>query len=808
MNPQYRIEQYLNAISAAYLGDSPLPEYPDEPDWRIEQFLAAILSAAKGDSPVLACPDPVWRIEDFARAIYDAMTGASPAYVCPVPTNNIEAILYAIYKVVADGEELDEISASWDIERWLLAAYAAAKEGGGTDETVTGNAPIILVDALAKAIHSLTQYGLCTQASTPDPDAPVGIKCNNGTLTAVDDELPAAYKRVLGFDCNNNAMWAIPGFKLRGSDTVRISFSVTQACNVFGCYQGTDANDNYDLYVSTTSGSKYLRYGNGTSLSYWSAANLGRRFDVVFGPTGTQGMPDDSTWTEATFESANDMLIGSTTTTGTSSKLRGKLFGNIVVDGRLKLIPCERVSDGVLGYYDTYSETFFEPAAGFDGATSLGYDGSHYQLEVAGTPEVLTVSGPNLLNADTNITGKYISANGGISSGDDAQYTDLIPVKAGETYMCSFVSGRNTGTNRWHAYNANGVWVKQLVYISASGQQGNKLVMVATIDSGISYVRLSYGINDTEAMVEQVYLEQQTDVFYGASLVNSTPIIRNFGTPVQSPYNGSWKVGVVLEVAPGETYVVLHDVFQNGNPVQDNRVSIGCYESTADVEDTNKCLSSAIGTIRFTVPNGAHYAVIEFEGGGPFTFSYVGIAKVVDYQPYVPPQTASVENLLSAGDYKDEQEIISGLVKHKVGAKVLNGTEESWALSMTGETYRYRYRFSADDNAMYKSGRGTDLLTSHFQVLSVGSTPTGAFLNGSSNVEYLFCIPEQTITTLDDWKTWLAENPVIIVYPLAEETAETVTGQPLNASDGTNTISVTAEVSPIELSAVYKKARS
>ena len=61
------------------------------------------------------------------------------------------------------------------------------------------------------------------------------------------NELPDGYKRVLGFTCNNNAMWQITGFKLKGSDTVRISFSVTTACNVFGCYQGTDATDNYDL---------------------------------------------------------------------------------------------------------------------------------------------------------------------------------------------------------------------------------------------------------------------------------------------------------------------------------------------------------------------------------------------------------------------------------------------------------------------------------------------------------------------------------------------------------------------------------
>jgi len=110
-------------------------------------------------------------------------------------------------------------------------------------------------------------------------------------------------------------------------------------------------------------------------------------------------------------------------------------------------------------------------------------------------------SGANLLNSATNITGKYITASGSISNGDDAQYTDLIPVKAGETCLCSFVSGRNKGGNMLHGYDANGGWVKQLAYANAFGKQGTKLVMVATIDSGISYVRLSYGITDTEAMV-------------------------------------------------------------------------------------------------------------------------------------------------------------------------------------------------------------------------------------------------------------------------------------------------------------------
>lgn len=188
--------------------------------------------------------------------------------------------------------------------------------------------------------------------------------------SALGGRLPAGFKRVKGYACDNDVLWQITDFHLKGSDTVRISFSVDAACNVFGCYQGTEATDNYDLYVSTTSGSKYLRYGDGTYLSYWSSSNLGKRFDVVFTPTGTDGMPSDSTWAEATFTASNDLLIAATTLDGSSSKLKGNLYGDIIVDGRLHLIPCERETDNKLGYYDIIGDTFYAPTGT---PTSLGY---------------------------------------------------------------------------------------------------------------------------------------------------------------------------------------------------------------------------------------------------------------------------------------------------------------------------------------------------------------------------------------------------------------------------------------------------
>ena len=117
----------------------------------------------------------------------------------------------------------------WSTLKKLIWQYRANGGGGagGTSKTITGVSPLVLALALSKSLTSLTQTGVCEQASTPTPTSPVEIKCNNGAIRMVDDQLPAAYKRVLGFACNNNAMWEIDGFHLRGSDTVKISFSIS-----------------------------------------------------------------------------------------------------------------------------------------------------------------------------------------------------------------------------------------------------------------------------------------------------------------------------------------------------------------------------------------------------------------------------------------------------------------------------------------------------------------------------------------------------------------------------------------------------
>ena len=409
--------------------------------------------------------------------------------------------------------------------------------GGGSQPTwkdiiLHGNTALTLVNSKANGLNYLKLYGGCEQTGTPTPNNPIDIVCNNGTLKMIDNELPEGYKRVLGYECDNNVLWQITGFKLRGSDTVRISFSVNAACNVFGCYQGTDATDNYDLYVSVTSGSKYLRYGGGTYLSYWSSSNLGERFDVVFSSTGTSGMPQDSTWAPLTFESANNLLLGGTTLMGTSSKLKGNLYGNFIVDNRLKLIPCERVSDNVLGYYDTYSETFYEPTGT---PTSLGYDGSHYVLTVDGMTETVEVYGNNIFNKNdtANISNWYSGANQTIAQAA-ANETLVMRAKPNTTYYfkhCSVKGGCRafyTEVEDWEIGSAFST-------MSGNAATNANVVYSITTSANAKWIFFNYGRNNLEASFD----DQRNDFMVSTSELTSD-------TPYEPYFNGGSAMAEML----------------------------------------------------------------------------------------------------------------------------------------------------------------------------------------------------------------------------------------------------------------------
>lgn len=201
-------------------------------------------------------------------------------------------------------------------------------------------------------------------------DMPGVIKITVGSQVVwVNSNLvPSEYRRLTGIVFDSNVYYEAP-FKLEGSDTLRLSFSITRACNVIGCYSKTTADNNYSLYASGSSGAKYMRYNGGT---YNSSVSLNTRYDVEVTPTGTTGFRTDSTWEQKDFIADDNMLIGSTAVDASSAKLDGTMYDNIEVVGKGLFIPVERISDGAIGYYEAMSGTFLANQ-GTGTPVSLGY---------------------------------------------------------------------------------------------------------------------------------------------------------------------------------------------------------------------------------------------------------------------------------------------------------------------------------------------------------------------------------------------------------------------------------------------------
>ena len=230
------------------------------------------------------------------------------------------------------------------------------------------------------------------------------------------------------------------------------------------------------------------------------------------------------------------------------------------------------------------------------------------------------------------------------------------------------------------------------------------------------------------------------------------------------------------------------------------------YAATGAVYRTNNANARFI---RFNL-NLDYLNTLQFELGQTLT----------DYEPYYDGGTATAEMLLKIGDYADVQEILSGAVTRNVGVKVLDGTED-WVFSISLLNYMYSLR--VDDlyaeSSSVTSGRKTPYCTHFVRSEQWKSSNAEARNNvvqawqpnsGSCVLGLGYNYP--SANGLADFKAWLADQyaagtPVIIVYPLATATTESVAGQTLQVAQGDNVVEITqASLTGLELEAKYSAA--
>ena len=542
---------------------------------------------------------------------------------------------------------------------------------------LSGVSPLTLLNAVS--LNYVKAFGKCEQASTPTPTSPVDIICNNGAIKVKDDELPVGYKRLLDVYFDGDSYFET-GEKLYGSDVVTMTLQADSSAgqNVFGAYSGSGSSAvNFSLYVYATNGSRsYYRY-NQTLLR--PTLGTGKR-TISFGNGSTSGFNENVTYDVESFETTDTAQIGALPNSS-SPKFTGYFYGNITIGNRLKYIPCERISDSAIGYYETVNGEFLENQ-GTGTLTTSGYDTSHLtEIYIDGTVEVVTVKQAFVNDSDIVDRTGLNSSNGSAISNNSRCYV-LFPCKAGVTYTAQ---------------------------------------------------------TDTADLIGGNFIEYRQPVAASANFIKSIT-------------------------------------------ATDDGLVDGVYQ---------------------------FHAVCDTDGwAGWQCKANKATAMANNWQITTDTSSATCQPLLSVGTYKDVQNITNGAITRNIGVYVLYGTENWQAVGTSYADGSKRYYFNDDG---YSKLADSGELCTHFVQAPLAqrdaANQIGHFFSNQNS--FHIRISSSLANDVSALKNWLkgqfdAGHPVMFTYPLATATTETVTGQTLTITQGTNIVTAEGSVDDLELEVSYK----
>lgn len=302
-------------------------------------------------------------------------------------------------------------------------------------KTVSGSAPLTFSDALSNEIRSLIQYGKCVTSGGD-------TYCNNGKLVAVHRSgLPSGYK-LLEYVGGNGSQYVITDLYLASTDVVECEYrnsSTTGYGAVYGIFKNGESS---------------ALYGNQTYYGYDEANN---KVDT--------GMSVDTNW----HSSRHDFVNGTLTIDNTSVSFTPFEFVNSTKNAVLSrfyngsygynwkgfvrkfkvtrgnevvcdLLPAKNSSNEA-GLYDLISGSFYTATGG---TLIEGNEVDDYELQVVGTPEVLTV----IQNQNTDPTIIKATLAGGRTEVRYSASSSCIvaPVKPNTVYTIGFLEKPTGGS--------------------------------------------------------------------------------------------------------------------------------------------------------------------------------------------------------------------------------------------------------------------------------------------------------------------------------------------------------------------------
>lgn len=178
----------------------------------------------------------------------------------------------------------------------------------------------------------------------------------------------------LSYIRGSGSQYITTDFYLRSTDIVKSKWSFeATAGNVYGCFSGMSAQDNFSLYLSTAPSNSYIRYNGQLVRSFNRSSET--IYELKHGPDGffVDGV-QKGTFAEATFTCSSPMYIF-TLPNSSSPKVTARCYGLTVYrDGEqlCNFIPARNELTGEVGMWESVGGVFYENAG--DDAFTAGPD--------------------------------------------------------------------------------------------------------------------------------------------------------------------------------------------------------------------------------------------------------------------------------------------------------------------------------------------------------------------------------------------------------------------------------------------------
>lgn len=444
------------------------------------------------------------------------------------------------------------------------------------------------------------------------------------------------------------------------------------------------------------------------------------------------------------------------------------------------------------------------------------------------------------VNEQTALIGYYISSSGVVTAeAYNWMYRAFIPVKPNTTYTLSMSSSVYYVSISEYSTADNSSFI-----VRKAGSTGSNTQLTITTSANTNFVRFGTNLDSTEVTLEEVlainwmlneggtaipyapYAEGgiytdgtvETVELTGKNLFDKTTAL--LGDISTSGSYTSRTYRVVSDYIPvifGQTFV------GSGTLLDTDGVNYGASVIKAFYKADKSYIAGSRGSVTgaFTInDNECAYIRIVFFNQSLVAGKTVSMENSVlqlelgstatTYSPYYNGGTATAETLLSVSNYKDVQSVLDGSVTRNVGIKVLDGTENWREASLKG-------LFFCDMGFPSITGYGTKVFCTHYRSVNAGNTSmpdlTVKLANTATFGIAVHIKDLQYQNNIASFVAYLvaqynAGTPVIIVYPLVEPTAETVTPQTLQVQAGTNVLQITqASIDNLQLEATYKRGK-